>query len=88
MLGERLHLGERTGVVPRQETKGEFPDQNDISPSLWRDGDTANLSIGQGAISVTPLQMAVMTAAIANGGKVFWPRLVSRIEPLRRRPNR
>jgi len=32
-------------------------------------------------MSVTPLQMAVMVAAIANGGKVLWPRLVQRIEP-------
>jgi len=46
----------------------------------WRPGDTANLCIGQGAIDVTPLQMAVMTAAFANGGKVLWPRLVARVE--------
>jgi cell division protein FtsI/penicillin-binding protein 2 len=32
-------------------------------------------------IDVTPLQMAVMTAAIANGGKVLWPRLVQRVDP-------
>jgi cell division protein FtsI/penicillin-binding protein 2 len=45
-----------------------------------RPGDIANLCIGQGAIDVTPLQMAVMTSALANGGKVLYPRLVSRIE--------
>jgi len=45
----------------------------------WRSGDTANLCIGQGPIAVNPLQMVVMTAAIANGGKVLWPRLVDRI---------
>ena len=44
-------------------------------------GDTANLCIGQGELWVTPLQMAVMTAAIANGGKVLEPRSVDRIEP-------
>jgi cell division protein FtsI/penicillin-binding protein 2 len=32
-------------------------------------------------MDVTPLQMAVMTSALANGGKVLWPRLISRIEP-------
>jgi penicillin-binding protein 2 len=78
-IGERLHLGERTGIMPRQETGGNFPTLKRVS-SDWRDGDTANLSIGQGEIDVTPIQMAVMTAAVATGGKVFWPRLVSRIE--------
>ena len=47
----------------------------------WQPGDTANLAIGQGKVSVSPLQMAVMTAAIANGGQVFSPRLVLRLEP-------
>ncbi len=47
----------------------------------WRAGDTANVSSGQGEVSVTPVQMAVMISAIANGGKVLWPRLVDRIEP-------
>ena len=50
-----------------------------VSSSRY-DGDTANICIGQGQMAVTPLQMAVMTAAIANGGKVLWPRLVDRTE--------
>jgi penicillin-binding protein 2 len=48
--------------------------------SNWRDGDTANICIGQGELAVTPLQMAVVYSAIANGGKVLWPRLVQRVE--------
>jgi len=80
MLGEKFHLGERTGVLPRQETAGEFPDQTDLV-RRWQPGDTANLAIGQGKVSVSPLQIALLTAAIANGGKVFWPRLVTRLEP-------
>ncbi|MDB6110782.1 MAG: Penicillin-binding protein 2 [Pedosphaera sp.] len=80
-VGQRLHLGERTGLLPRQETPGHFPSLNDVAASSWRDGDTANFSIGQGPIVVTPLQMAVMIAAVANGGKVFQPRLLTRIEP-------
>lgn len=79
-LGQRLHLGERIGLPTRQETTGVFPTLKRAS-KRWYDGDTANICIGQGEIAVTPLQMAVMTAAIANGGKVLWPRLVDRIEP-------
>lgn len=80
MLGEKFHLGERTGILPRQETAGDFPDQTDLVRP-WQPGDTANLCIGQGKVSVSPLQMAVMTAAVANGGKVFYPRLILRLEP-------
>jgi penicillin-binding protein 2 len=80
-LGERLHLGDSIGLHTRQETRGNFPDAEKIHSSNWRDGNTANLCIGQGFIDVTPLQMAVVAAAIANGGTVLWPRLVDRIEP-------
>lgn len=47
--------------------------------SKWSAGDVANLCIGQGEITVTPLQMAVMTSAVANGGKLMQPRLVLRV---------
>lgn len=80
-LGGRLHLGQRVGLPTRQEAAGVFPSQRQVAAPAWRDGDTANLCIGQGPIAVTPLQMAVATAAIANGGVVFWPRLVQRLEP-------
>lgn len=79
-IAQRLHLGERTDLPTRQEVAGSLPDLKRVSAN-WRDGDTANICIGQGELAVTPLQMAVMTAAIANGGRVFWPRLVNRIEP-------
>lgn len=81
-LGHRFHLGERIGLPLHQETSGSFPRQIGFG---WTDGNTANLSIGQDPVLVTPLQIAVLTAAIANGGKVLWPRLVERIEP--RDPN-
>ena len=42
----------------------------------WSDGHTANTSIGHGYVRVTPLQMAVMLSAVANGGTVYQPRLV------------
>jgi penicillin-binding protein 2 len=79
-MGHRLHLGERCDLPTMQETPGIFPSLKRISAN-WRDGDTANLCIGQGEIAVTPLQMAVLTSALANDGKVLTPRLVTRIEP-------
>jgi len=80
-LGQRLHLGERIGLPTRQEAAGIFPNERTLRAG-WYDGDTANICIGQGKMAVTPLQMAVMISAIANGGKVLWPRLVDRIETI------
>jgi penicillin-binding protein 2 len=82
-MGAKLHLGERFGLPFRQESSGTLPTAAWIREERtgWSPGDTANLCIGQGDIAVTPLQMAVMTAAIVNGGKVLWPRFVERIEP-------
>jgi penicillin-binding protein 2 len=79
-LGHHLHLGESANLSTRQEIAGSFPSLRRIS-SGWMDGNTANVSIGQDPILVTPLQMAVMASALANGGKVLWPRLVQRIQP-------
>ena len=80
-MGKQFHLGERTGLFTNQETSGNFPKLESVLPSSgWRDGDTANLCIGQGKIDVTPIQMAVMISAIANGGAVLSPRIVERIE--------
>lgn len=78
-LARRLHLGERFGLPTMQESAGSFPSSRRLR-TKWHHGDTANLCIGQGPIDVTPLQMAMMTAAFANGGKVLWPRLVQRVE--------
>ncbi len=80
-LGEEFHLGECTDLPTRQETPGIFPTLADVRSPGWHDGDTANLCIGQAKIAVTPIQMAVVVSAIANGGRVLWPRLVERIEP-------
>lgn len=79
-LGHKLHFGERTGLLPHQEDRGYFPTAGDIADPTWRAGSTANLSIGQAKIAVTPLQVAVMISAVANGGTVWWPRMVSRVE--------
>jgi penicillin-binding protein 2 len=83
-MGDRFNLGDKTGVVqPSLERPGYFPKANQLvkqDGSRWMDGDTANLCIGQGEILVTPVQMASMTSVIANGGKLYKPRLVKQIE--------
>ena len=81
LLAEKFHFGEGEDLPTRQETKGIFPTPGRIKKSDWRDGDSANICFGQGEMAVTPMQIAVAYSAIANGGKVLWPRLVGRIEP-------
>jgi penicillin-binding protein 2 len=78
-LGQRLHFGEHAGLPTRQDVAGSFPSLQRLK-SGWTEGNTANLSIGQDPVWVTPLQIAVLTSAIANHGKVLWPRLVDHIE--------
>jgi penicillin-binding protein 2 len=80
-LAQHLHLGERAGLPTLQDGSGSFPSLRRLS-SGWTDGNTGNLCIGQDPVWVTPIQIAVLTAAIANGGDVLWPRLVDRVEGL------
>ncbi len=65
--------GEREGFIPSPKWKKER--LNDI----WRIGDTYNLSIGQGYLSTTPLQVANSYSAIVNGGRLFTPRVLKKI---------
>lgn len=79
-LGEKLHFGEGANLHTDQDSKGSFPTLKEVHGSKWHVGDSANIFFGQGAMAVTPLQMAVAYSAIGNGGDVLWPRLVDRIE--------
>ena len=75
-LGSLLGIdlpGEKKGFIPDPDTKSRVDPQDPI----WRLGDTYNVSIGQGGVGVTPLQMAVMTAALANGGTLYQPKIMS-----------
>jgi len=80
-LGEKFHLGQREDLPTYQDGKGTFPTLERINESDWRIGDSANICFGQGEVAVTPMQVAVVYSAIANGGTVLWPRLVEKIEP-------
>ncbi|MGH7367515.1 MAG: penicillin-binding protein 2, partial [Candidatus Rokuibacteriota bacterium] len=66
--------GEQSGLVPLS------PAQRQRRKRRWLPGDTVNMSIGQGRLLVTPLQIARMMAAVANGGILWKPRLVQRVE--------
>lgn len=72
-------LGAKTGIDLDREATGLVPTpawKKKVWKDDWRIGDTCNFSIGQGALSVTPLQMALVAATLANGGTVYRPRLV------------
>ena len=82
-MGQRFHLGEKMNFDLHPESGGLLPTREWIRENrgAWMDGDTANLSIGQGDVLVTPLQMTVAVAAVANGGTILSPRLVDHVEP-------
>lgn len=72
-------FGAKTGLDLDAEACGFLPSKawkRQTRGESWRDGDTCNISVGQGALLVTPIQMAVFTSAIANGGRLYRPRLV------------
>ncbi|MGN0853221.1 MAG: penicillin-binding protein 2 [Kiritimatiellia bacterium] len=71
-------LGSCTGIDLGGETPGVVPDdvwKRRQYNEPWYPGDTCQMSIGQGMLLVTPLQMAVVAAALANGGRIYTPYL-------------
>lgn len=78
-------LGQATGIDLPTETKGIVPSpawkkayaaRHAGRDGTWHPGDTANMAIGQGDVKASPLQMALVAGAIANGGTVYAPRVV------------
>lgn len=79
---EKLGFGQLTGIRIAGEEEGTLPSRKWKKARFgerWYDGDTLPVAIGQGYLSVTPIQMATMVAALSNDGKVFRPHLVSKI---------
>lgn len=82
-MAQAAGFGRKTGIDLDYERAGLLPGdrwKRTYFHDSWRDGDTCNVSIGQGALMTTPLQMAVFTAAIANGGRIYKPRLALRVK--------
>ena len=90
--GHRMGLGVITGIDLPGEVEGLIPDRawkkllnadKDIWEQRWYDGETVNISIGQGSVATTPLQNAVMMACIVNGGYRVQPHLNADFAPPR-----
>ncbi len=80
-IARALGLGERSGLGLNGEVKGTIPTEEfEAREGTYQGGVRLNSAIGQGNVKVTVMQLAVLYAAIANGGYVLTPYLVDRIE--------
>ena len=78
-MAHKFGLGEYTGIELANEKQGQVPSvswKRNYKSDNWYTGDTITASIGQGYTLVTPLQLAVMTSRIANGGFAVKPRIL------------
>lgn len=81
-FGTHFGLGVKTGIDIPSERSAIWPSRDwkrATKGQAWYPGDTVNLSIGQGYSLATPLQLAVMTATIANRGVRYKPHLVAAV---------
>jgi penicillin-binding protein 2 len=77
---QRLGFGRPTGIDLPGEAAGTLPTPDNIATlekHPWRTADTLELCVGQGSLTVTPLQVARLMAALANGGRLVTPHLVT-----------
>ncbi|MGQ0653264.1 MAG: penicillin-binding protein 2 [Betaproteobacteria bacterium] len=86
----KLGLGARSGIDLNNESSGVLPSPEwkqrrfrRPEQQKWYAGETISIGIGQGYNSYTPIQLATAMAAVVNGGAVYRPRLVSRIDNAR-----
>jgi penicillin-binding protein 2 len=82
-IGKMLGIGEESGLQLSGEQAGNMPGpewmQIHHPQERWSQAQTANVSIGQGYTLVSPLQLAIAYATIANGGTCYYPRLVDKV---------
>ncbi|MDH3999160.1 MAG: penicillin-binding protein 2, partial [Desulfuromonadales bacterium] len=82
---QKFGLGQASGFTFGRERSGLIPTKawkKRRFGASWYKGETVNTSIGQGFVLTTPMQLAVMTAAIANGGTVWKPQVVQKVVTL------
>lgn len=82
-VGRELGLGSPTNFGVVGEVPGVMPSSeyhNRVTPGGYTKGMALNTAIGQGDVNVTPLQLAMLYATIANGGHLYQPQIVQRIE--------
>lgn len=82
-MGQRFGLGARTGLGVNAEASGRMPTRAWMTirnKGQFRLGYGLNAAIGQGATTVTVLQLALAYAALANGGTLYQPQLVRAVE--------
>jgi penicillin-binding protein 2 len=82
-VGNMLGFGQKSGLPLSGDAPGILPGPEWMRANYprerWSSGQTANASIGQGYVLTTPLQMAMATATVANGGTSYYPRLVDKV---------
>jgi penicillin-binding protein 2 len=79
----RFGLGTPTGITLEHESGGTIPSsqwKRERFGEPWYPGETLSIAIGQGYVTTTPLQMASVMATVANGGVVYRPQFVRRVE--------
>ncbi len=82
---QRLGLGRRTGIPVRSESAGNIPTDDymlRVHKRRIKNGDVANMSIGQGDILISPLQMAQAMGVLASSGRFHQTRLVKQVQTI------
>jgi penicillin-binding protein 2 len=88
-MAKAFGLGSETGIPGLVESAGLVPDQEwklAQTGTGWACGDALNQAIGQGALQVTPLQVADFVAAVGNGGTLYRPQVLLAIGPAEGEP--
>lgn len=81
-FAKKFGFGKKTGIEMEYEKAGLVPTKAwklKRHKQKWQEGETLSVAIGQGANVMTPLQVAQMTAALANGGTIYRPQLVEKV---------
>ena len=82
-MARRFGLGALSGIDLPEESEGLVPTpdwKRKTRRETWYPGDTCQMAIGQGDCLVTPLQMALEVAVVANGGNLVHPHVIRRVE--------